>query len=292
MKLIRFGEPGSEKPGVEIDGRRLDVSSKISDFDGAFFAGGGLSALRKLIESENHGLPEVAADVRLGPPVARPGKIVCVGLNYKDHAEEFGNRSLPEEPVLFMKATSAYCGPNDDLVPPPGSQKLDYEVELALVIGRVTKNIEEEDAMQSVSGFTMLNDVSERAFQKEHGGQWMKGKSYDGFASVGPFLVTRDEIDDVGSLGLWTDVNGDSRQSGNTRDMVFSVAFLVSYISRFMTLEPGDIISTGTPGGVAMGMSEPGYLQLGDLLEMGIDGLGCASRSVRDAEPGELTEEG
>jgi len=281
MRLIRFGELGQERPGVEVDGVRYDVSLLVGDYNAGFFSGGGLAKLRRDLDHEGvEQLARVGADVRLGAPVVRPGKLVCVGLNYLDHAKEFGNRPAPEEPVLFMKSTSAVCGANDLLVRPPGAEKLDYEVELAVLIGCQTKEVSEEDAMQSVAGYLMANDVSERAFQKEHCGQWMKGKSYDGFAPLGPYLVTRDEIDDPHRLGLWTDVNGDHRQSGNTRDMIFSVPFLISYISRFMTLEPGDVILTGTPSGVAMGMDEPDFLKPGDVLECGIDGLGCSRREV------------
>ncbi|QQL46279.1 fumarylacetoacetate hydrolase family protein [Sulfuriroseicoccus oceanibius] len=281
MKLIRFGAPGEERPGVEVDGVRYDVSLLVDDYDAKFFSNGGFANLRRALDDGDvTKLAQVDADVRLGPPVARPGKLICVGLNYLDHAKEFGNRPAPEEPVLFMKATSAVCGANDLLVRPPDAEKLDYEVELALLIGSVTKEVSEADAMHSVAGYMMANDVSERAFQKEHCGQWMKGKSYDGFAPLGPYLVTRDEIDDPHRLGLWTDVNGEHRQSGNTRDMIFSVPFLISYISKFMTLEPGDVILTGTPSGVAMGMDEPDYLTPGDVLECGIDGLGSSRREV------------
>ncbi len=281
MKLFRFGESGSEKPGVLMDnGRRVDVSSIVPDFDAEFFSNGQLGKLRNILRESDDLLPEVPSGVRLGPPVARPSKIVCVGMNYADHAKEFQNRSVPEEPVLFMKAISALCGPSDDLVCPPGARKLDYEVELAVVIGKPAKNISRESAFDHIAGYTLINDVSERAWQKDHDAQWMKGKSHDGFAPLGPYIVTPDEIKDVQSLTLWLDVNGDQRQRGTTSDMVFPVDFLVAYISRFMSLLPGDIIATGTPAGVAMGMNPPRWLEPGDVIEMGIDGIGCSKRKV------------
>jgi 2-keto-4-pentenoate hydratase/2-oxohepta-3-ene-1,7-dioic acid hydratase in catechol pathway len=281
MKLFRFGEPGSEKPGVVMDdGRRADVSSIISDYDGTFFSNGQLGKLRNIVRQSADLLPEVTGDARIGPPVARPSKILCVGMNYADHAKEFNDRATPKEPVLFMKATSALCGPNDNLVMPPGARKLDYEVELAVVIGRTARHVEPDAALDHIAGLTLINDVSERAWQKNHEAQWMKGKSYDGFAPLGPYLVTPDEIKDIQALALWLDVNGEQRQRGSTADMVFPVSFIIAYASRFMTLLPGDIIATGTPAGVAMGMKPPRWLEPGDVIEMGIDGIGCSKRKV------------
>ena len=281
MKLFRFGEAGKERTGVVLeDGRRVEVSALAPEFDAAFWASGGAGRLRAALRDGVEKLPEVPAGVRLGPPVVMPSKIVCAGMNYAAHAKEFQNRAAPREPVLFLKAPSSVCGPEDDLVFPPGADKLDYEVELAVVIGREARHLKEDEAPEHIAGFTMINDVSERAWQKELEGQWTKGKSHDGFAPLGPVLVTPDELDDVDSLALWLDVNGEPRQRGNTRDMLFSVPFLIAYISRFMTLLPGDIVATGTPSGVAMGMEPPQWLKTGDLIEMGIDGIGCSRRRV------------
>jgi len=281
MRLIRFGEPGQEKPGVLLsDGRRLDIENYCNDFSCDFFEEGGFDRLRRWVRENEDTAPVVDGDVRLGPPIPRPGKIVCVGLNYAAHAKELIGREVPDEPVLFMKASSAVCGPDDDLVIPPGSHKLDYEVELAMVIGKTARHIDEAAAMDHVAGMCMINDVSDRSWQKEHEGQWTKGKSADGFAPLGPLLVTTDEIEDPDNLMLWLDINGEQRQRGNTNDMIFSLPFLVSYISRFMTLEPGDVIATGTPSGVALGMKPPQWLQAGDVIEMGIDGLGTSRRKV------------
>lgn len=285
MKLFRFGEPGFEKPAVLLDnGQRLDVSTIIDDYDSEFFSNGQLGKLRNILRESDDLLPLVPEGARIGPPVARPSKILCVGMNYADHAREFQNREVPAEPVLFMKATSALCGPADDLVFPPGARKLDYEVELAVVIGKTARRIETSNAMDHIAGYTLINDVSERAWQKDHDAQWMKGKSHDGFAPLGPFLVTPDEIKDVQALTLWLEINGEPRQRGTTADMVFPVEFLVAYASRFMTLLPGDIIATGTPSGVAMGMNPPCWLEPGDVIEMGIDGIGCSRRRVVLAE--------
>jgi 2-keto-4-pentenoate hydratase/2-oxohepta-3-ene-1,7-dioic acid hydratase in catechol pathway len=234
----------------------------------------------RLRDGGEGGLPEVPAGVRLGPPVPGPSKIVCVGMNYAAHAKEFRGRSAPKEPVLFMKAPSSLCGPEDELVVPPGAEKLDYEVELAVVIGVAAKDVPVESALEHVAGYTMMNDVSERAWQKEREGQWTKGKSHDGFAPLGPLLVTPDELADPGNLPLWLDVNGEPRQRGNTNQMLFRVDFVLSYISRFMTLLPGDVVATGTPAGVAMGMDPPAWLRPGDVIEMGIDGIGCSRRRV------------
>jgi 2,4-didehydro-3-deoxy-L-rhamnonate hydrolase len=275
MKLIRFGEPGRERPGLLLaDGTRVDASAFGSDYDEAFFGGDGLARLRSWLAGEGAGAPRVGGSVRLGPPIARPSKIVCIGLNYRDHAAETG-AALPAEPVIFFKATTALCGPNDDLVIPRGSVKTDWEVELAVVIGTRARYVEPERAALHVAGYALHNDYSERTFQIERGGQWSKGKSADTFAPLGPFLATADEIDDPHCLPMWLTVNGQDRQRGNTSNMVFDVPTLVSYLSQFMTLLPGDVISTGTPAGVGMGMKpEPVYLKPGDVVELGIDGLG------------------
>lgn len=274
MKLIRFGEPGREDPGVMLDdGRCIDASGEFLDFDEGFFAMGGMEALAEWVDSGCPGGVEVPKDVRLGPPVERPSKIVCVGKNYLDHALEFGE-GAPVEPVLFMKASTSWSGPFDDVIIPRGGVKLDYEVELAVIISRTASYVEENEALDYVAGYSVFCDYSERAFQKEHEGQWMKGKSADTFAPIGPWIVPASEVADPQGLRLWTKVNGEMRQNGWTGDMVFNVAFLVSYISRFMTLLPGDVIATGTPSGVGMGMKPPCYLQPGDCVELGIEGLG------------------
>ena len=281
MKLIRFGDPGQEKPGLLLpDGRSVDVSGLVGDYDEDFFGGAALEELRAAV-GDGAGLPEVPAGTRLGPPVYRPGKIVCIGLNFRDHAAETGAQ-LPTEPIVFLKATSALAGPNDDIVIPRGSEKTDWEVEIAFVIGKRASYVDEEDALSHVAGYLLHNDVSERHFQLERGGQWVKGKSCDTFAPLGPFLATPDEIPDVDSLRMWLTVNGETRQDGSTADMVFRVPFLVSYLSQFMSLMPGDIVSTGTPAGVGMGMKPPVFLKAGDVVELGIDGLGSSRQRVRD----------
>jgi 2,4-didehydro-3-deoxy-L-rhamnonate hydrolase len=280
MRIIRFGEEGREEPGVELaDGRRIDASGEFFDYDEGFFAMGGLESLAEWVADGCPGGMEIAPEVRLGPPIARPSKIVCVGQNYLEHAKEMGG-DIPTEPVLFMKATSAWSGPSDDVLIPPGARKLDYEVELAVVIGKTASNVEEKEAMDHVAGFSVFCDYSERAFQKEHGGQWTKGKSADTFAPMGPSLVTVDEVADPQGLRLWCKVNGEMRQNSWTKDMLFGVVEIVSYISRFMTLLPGDVIATGTPSGVAMGMKPPRYLQAGDFVECGIEGLGELTQRV------------
>ena len=284
MKLIRFGNPGHEKPGIVAqDGSWCDVSAFTRDFTEEFFGGDGLARLSEWLDSQGDDLPEVPQTERLGPPVAHCGKIICVGLNFVDHAAEAG-MDLPEEPVLFFKATSAICGPNDGLVRPRGGEKTDWEVELAVVIGRTASYVDEADAMDHVAGFCLHNDYSERAFQLERSGQWVKGKSCDTFAPLGPWLVTQDEIADYNDLGMWLTVNGEKKQDGNSSKLAFKVPHLVSYISQFMTLHPGDVISTGTPPGVGMGQDPPQYLQVGDVVELGIDGLGAQRQKVRAAE--------
>jgi 2,4-didehydro-3-deoxy-L-rhamnonate hydrolase len=280
MKLIRFGEPDREKPGVLLEGDlRLDVSGVVSDYDENFFFSGGLATLRQWLEDHANGAPRVSHSVRLGPPIARPSKIVCVGLNFRDHAAE-SKMPLPSEPVLFLKATTSLTGPNDPVMIPKGAEKVDWEVELAVVIGKEARYISKEQAPTFIAGFALHNDYSERSFQLERGGQWVKGKSADTFAPLGPFLATHDEIPDLARLGMWLTVNGEVRQKGTTADMIFSVPELVSYISHFMTLLPGDVISTGTPAGVGLGMRPPQYLRAGDVVELGIDGLGSARQEV------------
>ncbi|MFT4177384.1 MAG: fumarylacetoacetate hydrolase family protein [Luteolibacter sp.] len=280
MKLIRFGEAGREEPGILLeDGRRMDASGEFLDYDEGFFAMGGLESLAEWVADGCPGGVEVDPLARLGPPVARPSKIVCVGKNYLEHAKELGE-GIPTEPTLFLKATTAWSGPTDDLVIPRGATKLDYEVELAVVIGKTASCVDEFVAMDHVAGYSTFCDYSERAFQKEMGGQWTKGKSADGFAPIGPWLVTADTVPDVQKLRLWSRVNGELRQNSWTGDMLVGVRQLVSYISRFMTLLPGDVIATGTPAGVGMGMNPPCYLQAGDFVECGVEGLGEIEQRV------------
>ncbi len=280
MKLLRFGESGAEKPGIELEyGRRLDVSAFTPDFDEAFFREDGIEGLRKWLITQGDHCPPVDRTERLGPPVARPSKLICVGLNYAQHARESGMQ-LPPEPVLFFKATTAICGPFDDVIIPKNSFKTDWEVELAVVIGKKATYVEEAVAMNHVAGYLVHNDISERAFQLERAGQWVKGKSADTFAPLGPFLVTKDEAPDPGNLPLWLRLNGQLMQNSNTSDLVFKVPFLVSYISQFMTLLPGDIISTGTPFGVGMGLNPQRYLQPGDIMELSVEGMGVARQRV------------
>ena len=282
MKLIRFGKPGKEKPGVKLeDGTNRDVSSFISDYDESFFERYGLIELERKILKTGHELPILDPGVRLGAPVARPSKIICVGLNYASHAAE-SDMDIPTEPVLFFKATSAICGPFDDIIIPKGSHKTDWEVELAVVIGKKASYVTDENAMDHVAGYLIHNDVSEREFQLEKSGQWVKGKSCDTFAPFGPFMVTKDEIKNPHKLGLWLKLNGKIMQKSNTSDLIFNIPYLVSYISSFMTLLPGDIISTGTPFGVGLGLNPPRYLKEGDIVELGVDGLGYAKQNVKN----------
>ncbi len=271
MKLVRYGPVGQEKPGL-IDGAGAlrDLSGRVRDIDGATLAPERLAELKAIDPAT---LPKVPGNPRLGPPVAGVGKIVAVGLNFSDHAAESGMEA-PAEPILFMKAVTALSGPNDPVVIPPGAEKTDWEVELAVVIGSVARHVEERHALSYVAGYTICNDVSERAYQLERLGQWVKGKSYDSFAPLGPWLVTTDEIPDPQSLRMWLEVNGERMQDGSTATMIFGVAHLVSYISRFMTLMPGDVIPTGTPPGVGMGRKPPRFLKPGDVMRLGIDGLG------------------
>lgn len=261
------------------DGRQIDASGEFQDYDEAFFASDGLESLEGWVAAGCPGGVEIDPSARIGPPIARPSKIVCIGKNYLDHAKEFGE-GIPTEPILFMKATSAWAGPHDDVVRPKGSEKLDYEVELAVVIGSRASYVDEIQALDCIAGYSVFCDYSERAFQKEMGGQWTKGKSADTFAPMGPTLVTPDEIADPHGLRVWCKVNTEIRQNGWTGDMMFHIPFLISYVSRFMTLLPGDIIATGTPSGVAMGMEIPRYLVPGDAVECGIEGLGELKQRV------------
>ena len=284
MKLIRYGLPGQEKPGILQGDQRYDVAAFGEDYTEAFFATDGLRRLAEFVQAQAGRLPAVPATERLGPPVARPSKIVCIGLNYSDHAREMG-APLPTEPVVFLKATSALSGPNDDIRLPRHSVKTDWEVELAVVVGRRAAYVAEADALDYVAGYVLHHDVSERAFQLERGGTWDKGKGCDTFAPLGPFLATPDEVADPAGHGphnlrLWLRVNGQPRQEGTTANLIFKVPFLLAYVSQFMTLLPGDIISTGTPAGVGMGLTPPQYLQAGDVVELGIEGLGTARQVV------------
>jgi 2,4-diketo-3-deoxy-L-fuconate hydrolase len=277
MKLIRFGEAGHEKPGILIGEKRFDVSAIVTDYNEAFFDENGLEKLEKVLEGSPV-LPEVDASVRLGSPVARPSKIICIGLNYVDHCRET-NAPIPDEPILFFKSTTALCGPNDDLVIPKNSEKTDWEIELAFVVGKKASYVDEADAMDYVAGYCLHNDYSERAYQLERGGQWAKGKGCDTFAPLGPFLATTDEVADVDNLSMWLTVNGKTYQNSNTSNLVFKIPFLVHYLSQFMTLLPGDVISTGTPPGVGLGIKpEPIYLKVGDVVELGMEGLGSSKQ--------------
>ena len=276
MKLLRHGPAGAEKPGIlHSDGTVRDLSAIVSDIGGDVLSDGGLAKIRAADPAR---LPIVTAG-RLGPCVAGTGKFICIGLNYADHAAESG-MAVPPEPVIFMKATSAICGPNDPIIIPRSSEKTDWEVELAVIIGKRAKYVSEAEAMDHVAGYAVTNDVSERAFQTERSGQWTKGKSCDNFGQIGPYLVTRDEVADPQNLSMWLTVNGEKMQNGSTRTMVYGVRFLVHYLSQFMTLHPGDVISTGTPPGVGLGMKPPRYLKAGDVVELGIEGLGTQRQDV------------
>jgi 2-keto-4-pentenoate hydratase/2-oxohepta-3-ene-1,7-dioic acid hydratase in catechol pathway len=280
MKLIRFGPPGKERPGLlREDGGRIDASAFGEDWDERFFGSDGLERLRAWVSRFGASAPEAGEGERLGPAVARPSKIVCIGLNYADHAKETGAR-VPEEPVIFFKSTSAWSGPDDDLVLPRGSKKTDWEVELAVVVGRRARYVSREEAMGHVAGFALHNDYSEREHQLERGGQWSKGKGADTFAPFGPYLATVDEVPDHRKLGMWLTVNGETRQRSSTANMIFDVPYLVSYLSQFMTLLPGDVISTGTPAGVGLAMNPPVFLKAGDVVELGIDLLGRQRQRV------------
>ncbi len=279
MKLIRYRDGGKIKPGVFHNGKYLGVEGFVDDYNESFFEKGGLETLRFLIREKADFLPEVSQNVELDSPVARPSKIVCIGLNYADHAKET-NATIPEEPVIFFKSTTAIIGPDDDVVIPKNSVKTDWEVELALVIGKKASYVDEKCAMDFVAGYMLHNDLSERDFQLNRSGLWDKGKGCDTFAPLGPWLVTPDEVGDVSNLRLWLSVNGKMMQDGNTSNIIFKIPFLVSYISQFMTLLPGDIISTGTPAGVGLGREPQIYLKAGDIMELGIDGLGSSKQKV------------
>ena len=281
MKLIRFGEINNEKPGVLLpDGIKIDVSKFVKDYDEHFFGNQGIEKLNNWLEKNHDSCPVIQNDVRLGPPLLRPSKIVCVGLNYSKHAKESG-MDVPEEPVLFFKASSAIIGPYDSIIIPKGSEKSDWEVELAIVIGNKASYVSEKDALSHVAGYVLHNDVSERSFQLERSGQWVKGKSCDTFAPIGPFIATPDEIGDPNNLNLWLKLNGEQMQNSNTSDFIFNIQQVVSYISQFMTLLPGDVISTGTPFGVGLGLNPPRYLKNGDVIELGIDGLGVSKQTCK-----------
>ncbi len=280
MKLIRYGNTGQEKTGIIIDGKRYDTSAFGEDYNESFFESDGLKRLASFIEKNRGNLALINDDVRLAAPVARPSKIVCIGLNYAKHAQET-NASVPKEPILFFKSTTALVGPDDDIILPKNSVKTDWEVELAFVIGKKASYVSEEDALDYLAGYVLHNDVSEREFQLERGGQWAKGKGCDTFAPIGPWMATPDEIPDVNNLRLWLKVNGKIMQDGNTDDFIFNVPQLISYLSQFMTLLPGDIISTGTPHGVGLGFTPPVYLKPGDVVELGIDGLGSSTQHVK-----------
>lgn len=279
MKLIRFGELNKEKPGVMIDDVYYDASAFGEDFNENFFESDGLSRLQSFLEVNQGKLQQIPEGSRIGSPIARPSKIVCIGLNYADHAKETG-AALPPEPVVFMKSTTALVGPFDNIVIPKNSVKTDWEVELAFVIGKKASYVDESEAMDYVAGYCLHNDVSEREFQLERNGTWDKGKGCDTFAPIGPFLATKDEISDPDNLRLWLNVNGKKMQDGNTKTFIFKIPFLVSYLSQFMTLLPGDVISTGTPAGVGLGFNPPFYLKPGDVVELGIDGLGTSTQKV------------
>ena len=280
MKLIRKGEPNEESPGLLLpDGREVDVSSFGEDYDEVFFETNGLERLSEWLKENSEDLPPFPENERYGSPIARPSKIVCIGLNYDDHARESG-MEIPPEPVIFFKATSSFCGPNDNLILPRGGDKTDWEVELAFVIGKRASYVEESEAMDYLAGYALHNDYSERAFQLDRSGQWVKGKSCDTFAPFGPWLATPDEIKDPNNLKMWLKVNGETMQSSNSSNLHYKIPFLLSYVSQFMTLLPGDIISTGTPPGVGMGMDPQVYLQAGDLVELGIDQLGSSYQKV------------
>jgi 2,4-diketo-3-deoxy-L-fuconate hydrolase len=280
VKLIRFGDPGREKPGVMLsDGTRIDVSSFVQDYDENFLGDGGLEKLQAWLAGNSSSAPRISLSERLGPPIQRPSKIICIGLNYRDHAAE-SSLEIPKEPVVFMKATTSLVGPNDPVIIPKNAEKLDWEVELAVIIGKTARHVTKERVLDFVAGYALHNDYSERSFQLERGGQWVKGKSCDTFAPLGPFLATRDEVPDPGNLHLWLKVNGEQRQNGDTAKMIFDVPTIVSYLTEFMTLLPGDVISTGTPAGVGLGMKPPKYLKAGDVVDLGIDGLGESQQKV------------
>jgi 2-keto-4-pentenoate hydratase/2-oxohepta-3-ene-1,7-dioic acid hydratase in catechol pathway len=280
MKLIRWINGNKTSTGVIINDEYFDTSSFGEDYNEQFFENEGLDRLQKFVESNDGKLAKLSKDIGLASPVARPSKIVCIGLNYADHAKET-NAQIPKEPIIFFKSTTALTGPNDDVIIPKNSKKTDWEVELAVVIGKRASYVEESEALNYVAGYCLHNDLSEREFQLERNGQWVKGKSCDTFAPVGPFLATQDEIADVNNLKLWLKLNGQTMQDGTTANLIFKIPFLISYLSQFMTLLPGDIISTGTPAGVGLGMNPQVYLKPGDVVELGIDGLGISKQNIK-----------
>ncbi|MDF2479272.1 MAG: ureidoglycolate lyase [Sphingobacterium sp.] len=279
MKLIRFGAFGKEKIGVQIDGVNYDVSAFGGDYNEQFFAEDGLARLDEFVKANSGKLVEVPLGERIGAPFARPSKIVCIGLNYMDHAKET-NAPIPAEPIIFMKSTTSLVGPYDNVMIPKDSVKTDWEVEFCIVIGKKASYVEEHEALDYVAGYVLHNDVSEREYQLERGGTWDKGKGCDTFAPMGPFMATKEEIKDINNVRIWLKVNGKTYQDGNTKDLIFSIAHVVSYVSRFMTLLPGDVISTGTPAGVGLGFNPPIYLKAGDVIELGADGLGESRQTV------------
>ncbi|GAA4173295.1 fumarylacetoacetate hydrolase family protein [Sphingobacterium ginsenosidimutans] len=279
MKLIRFGAFGKEKIGVQVDGVNYDVSAFGGDYNEQFFAEDGLARLEEFVKANTGKLTEIPQDERIGAPFARPSKIVCIGLNYMDHAKET-NAPIPAEPIIFMKSTTSLIGPYDNVMIPKDSVKTDWEVEFCIVIGKKASYVEENEALDYVAGYVLHNDVSEREYQLERGGTWDKGKGCDTFAPMGPFMATKEEIKDINNVRIWLKVNGKTYQDGNTKDLIFSIAHVVSYVSRFMTLLPGDVISTGTPAGVGLGFNPPIYLKPGDVIELGADGLGESRQTV------------
>lgn len=283
MKLLRFGAPGKEKPGVLLaSGKMIDVTAFRQDYNEAFFENDGIVSLNNWLKANEQNCPEVPSGERLGPCIARPSKIICIGLNYAKHAAE-GGMEVPKEPILFFKSTTAICGPNDNVIIPRNSVKTDWEVELAVVIGKKATYVDYADALNYVAGYCVHNDYSERAFQLERGGQWVKGKSCDSFAPIGPFLATADEVKDPHNLRLWLEVNGQRMQDSTTADFIFNIPHVISYISQFMTLLPGDLITTGTPSGVGLGLKPPRYLVAGDVVKLGIEGLGEQQQTAVNA---------
>lgn len=279
MKLVRFGAPGKEQPGILEDDKIYDVSQFTDDFNEDFFNARGIDELKSWFDNNKQSLTQVPEGTRLGPPVSRPGKIICIGLNYSKHAAESG-MDVPKEPVIFFKASSSVTGPFDNIVIPKNSEKTDWEVEVGVVIGKKASYVDEQSAMDYVAGYVLHNDVSERDFQLHRGGQWVKGKSCDTFAPLGPYLTTKDEVKDPHNLKVWLKVNGETMQDGNTNDLIFGIPKLVSYLSQFMSLLPGDIISTGTPEGVGLGLKPPRFLRPGDVVELGAEHLGTARQNV------------
>lgn len=279
MKLIRHGNFGQEKIGVQIDAKHYDLSAFGEDYNEQFFESNGIERLTKYISENKAQLKEISPDSRIGAPIARPSKIVCIGLNYLDHANETG-AAIPKEPIIFFKSTTSIVGPFDNIMLPENSEKTDWEVEFGVVIGKTARYVEEASALEYVAGYVLINDVSEREFQLERGGTWDKGKGCDTFAPIGPYLVTKDEMPDISNVGLWLSVNGEKHQNGTTKNLIFSVPELIAYVSKFMTLLPGDVISTGTPAGVGLGYKPPVYLKAGDVVELGADGLGVSRQTV------------